>query len=61
MMNSLRNKYDLEEAYNIKVAKMIKPVISDIPLAVVGGLRTVSQMEDALAIMTVTNFLKLKP
>jgi len=48
MMNSLRNKYDLEEAYNIKAAKMIKPVIGDIPLAVVGGLRTVSQMEEAL-------------
>ena len=48
MMNTLRNKYDLEEAYNIKAAKMIKPVIGDIPLAVVGGLRTVSQMEDAL-------------
>ena len=61
MMNSLRNKYDLEEAYNIEAAKRIKPVIGDLPLAVVSGLRTVSQLEDALAIMAVTNFPKLKP
>jgi len=48
MMNTLKNKYDLEEGYNLGAAKRIKPEIGDIPVSVVGGLRTVSLMEDVL-------------
>ena len=48
MMNTLKNKYDLEEGYNMGAAKRIKPEIGDMPLSVVGGLRTVSLMEDVI-------------
>ena len=48
MMNTLKNKYDLEEGYNLGAAKRIKPEIGDIPVSVVGGFRTVSLMEDVL-------------
>ena len=48
MMNTLKNKYDLEEGYNLPAAKIIKSEIGDIPVSVVGGLRTVSLMEDVL-------------
>ena len=39
-------KYDVEEAYNIEGAKTVRPVLDGIPLAVVGGMRTVSRMEE---------------
>lgn len=42
------NKYDLQEGYNLQAAKMIKPVIGKVPLLLVGGLRSVSQMESVL-------------
>jgi len=48
MMKSLVGKYDLEEGYNLEAAKMIKPVLGEIPLFVVGGLRKVAQMTEAL-------------
>ena len=48
MMNSMVGKYDLEEGYNLEAAKLIKPALGKIPLFAVGGLRTVSQMEEAL-------------
>ena len=48
MMNTLKNKYDLEKGYNLGAAKRIEPRIGDIPVSVVGGLRTVSLMEDVL-------------
>ena len=48
MMKSMVGKYDLEEGYNLEAAKMIKPVLGDIPLFVVGGLRKVAQMKEAL-------------
>jgi 2,4-dienoyl-CoA reductase-like NADH-dependent reductase (Old Yellow Enzyme family) len=44
----LEGKYDLEEGYNLEAAKIIKPVIGDIPLLLVGGMRTVSHMEEVL-------------
>ncbi len=34
-----------EEAYNLGAAKVIKPVLGDIPLLLVGGLRRLSQIE----------------
>ncbi|MBW1813101.1 MAG: NADH:flavin oxidoreductase [Deltaproteobacteria bacterium] len=48
MIGKLEGKYDLEEGYNIEAAKIIKPVIGDIPLLLVGGMRTVSHMEEVL-------------
>ena len=44
----MEGKYDLEEGYNLEAAKIIKPVIGDIPLLLVGGMRTVSHMEEVL-------------
>ena len=48
MMKSMVGKYDLEEGYNLEAAKMVKPVLGKIPLFVVGGLRKVAQMTEAL-------------
>jgi len=39
-------KYNLEGPYNLEAAKVIKPVIGNIPLILVGGLRNFSEMED---------------
>jgi 2,4-dienoyl-CoA reductase-like NADH-dependent reductase (Old Yellow Enzyme family) len=41
-------KYDLDGAYNLEAAKLIKPELGDVPLILTGGLRTVSQMERVL-------------
>ena len=38
----------MEEGYNLEAAKLIKPVIGEIPLLLVGGLRRVAQMEEVL-------------
>jgi 2,4-dienoyl-CoA reductase-like NADH-dependent reductase (Old Yellow Enzyme family) len=48
MMKSMVGKYDFEEGYNLEVAKMIKPVLGKVPLFVVGGLRKVAEMREAL-------------
>jgi len=48
MIGKLEGKFDLEEGYNLEAAKMIKPVLGDIPLILVGGMRTVSHMEEVL-------------
>ena len=48
MMKSMVGKYGFEGGYNLEAAKMIKPVLGRIPLSVVGGLRTVAQMNEAL-------------
>ncbi len=48
MIGKLEGKYDLEEGYNLKAAKMIKPVLGDTPLFLVGGMRTVSYMKEVL-------------
>lgn len=41
-------KYDFEEGYNLKAAKIIKPVMGDIPLILVGGLRNKTSMEEII-------------
>jgi 2,4-dienoyl-CoA reductase-like NADH-dependent reductase (Old Yellow Enzyme family) len=41
-------KYDLEEGYHLEAAKLIKPVIGQVPLVLVGGMRRVSHMEELL-------------
>ncbi|MFX1572773.1 MAG: NADH:flavin oxidoreductase [Promethearchaeota archaeon] len=38
-------KFNFEEGYNLEAAKLIKPIIGDIPLILVGGLRNKSFME----------------
>jgi 2,4-dienoyl-CoA reductase-like NADH-dependent reductase (Old Yellow Enzyme family) len=48
MIGKLEGKYDLEEGYNLEAAKMIKQVLGDTPLFLVGGMRTVSHMEEVL-------------
>lgn len=48
MLRSMVGKYGFEEGYNIQTAKMIKPVLGNIPLFVVGGFRKVAEMRRAL-------------
>lgn len=48
MIGRLEGKYDLEEGYNLEAAKLIKPVLGHTPLLLVGGMRTVSHMEEVL-------------
>ena len=48
MFKTLEGKFDLDEGYNVEAAKVIKPVIGDIPLLVVGGLRKVPHMETVI-------------
>jgi len=44
----LIGKFDIEEGYNLEAAKIIKPQIRDIPLILVGGLRTKTFMEELI-------------
>ena len=39
---------EFEEAYNLKAAKLIKPVMGEIPLLLVGGLRRLSHIESLI-------------
>lgn len=48
MLNRLVGKYDLQEGYNLEAAKMVKPVVGRVSLFLVGGLRSVSRMEEIL-------------
>ncbi len=48
MIRKLEGKYGLEEGYNLEAAKIIKPVLGDTPLLLVGGMRTVSHMESVV-------------
>jgi 2,4-dienoyl-CoA reductase-like NADH-dependent reductase (Old Yellow Enzyme family) len=48
MLNGWRDKFKLEEAYHLDAAKHIKPVLGNIPLMLVGGLRSIAVVEDIL-------------
>ena len=48
MIGKLEGKYNLEEGYNLEAAMIIKPVLGDTPLFLVGGMRRVSHMEEVL-------------
>ncbi len=48
MIGKLEGKYDLEEGYNLEAATMIKSVLGGTALILVGGMRTVSHMEEVL-------------
>ena len=41
-------KYNFDEGYNLEAAKMIKPIIENIPLILVGGLRHKAFMEEII-------------
>lgn len=41
-------KYNFEQAYNLNAAKVIKPVIGDTPLILVGGLRNKGMMGEII-------------
>lgn len=45
IFSEMVGKYDYEEGYNLEAAKVIKPILGDIPLMLVGGIRNVSFME----------------
>ncbi len=48
MIGKLEGKYDLEEGYNLEAAKLMRQVSGDTPLFLVGGMRSISHMEEAL-------------
>lgn len=48
MIQSLKGKYDLDEGYNTSAARSIRPMTGDIPLALVGGMRTLEKMSQAV-------------
>lgn len=48
LIGRLEGKYDLAEGYNLEAAKMIKPILGNTPLFLVGGMRTVAHMEEVL-------------
>ncbi len=48
MLKKMEGKFDLEDGYNVEAAKLIKPVIGEIPLLVVGGLRKVAHMKEVV-------------
>ena len=48
MIGKLEGRYDLEEGYNLGAAKVIKPALDGAPLILVGGMRSVARMEEAL-------------
>ena len=48
LLKNMEGEFELEEGYNLEAAKLIKPVIGDIPLLIVGGMRKVDHMEKVL-------------
>jgi 2,4-dienoyl-CoA reductase-like NADH-dependent reductase (Old Yellow Enzyme family) len=44
MIGRMKGKFELKEAYNLEAAKLIKTAIGEIPLMLVGGLRTLETM-----------------
>ncbi len=45
VLKSWEGKYDFEEAWNLKYARQIKPVLGDTKLFLVGGMRRLEHME----------------
>jgi 2,4-dienoyl-CoA reductase-like NADH-dependent reductase (Old Yellow Enzyme family) len=48
MLGKLAGRYDLEQGYNLEAAKFIKPAIGEVPLLLVGGLRSLKHVEEVL-------------
>ena len=47
-LESMQGKYDLQEGYNLKAAKIIKPNLKNTALLLVGGMRSVKHLEEIL-------------
>lgn len=47
-LKKMVGRYDLVEGYNLDAARVIRPFTKRVPLIVVGGMRTVSKMEEAV-------------
>ncbi len=47
-LKKLASKCGFEEGYNLAAAKIIKPVLGEVPLILVGGMRRLSHMEEVL-------------
>jgi 2,4-dienoyl-CoA reductase-like NADH-dependent reductase (Old Yellow Enzyme family) len=47
-MKKLGSKCGFEEGYNLAAAKIVKPVLGEVPLILVGGMRRLSHMEEVL-------------
>lgn len=48
IMKKYVGKYNLEGPYNLDAAKVIKPVLGDVPLILVGGIRKAAEMEEII-------------
>ena len=48
VLKKMVGKFDLKEGYNADAAKAIKPLIGNIPLMLVGGMRKVAHMEEVI-------------
>jgi len=48
IMKSMEGKYGFEEGYNMEIARLLKPILGKTPLFVVGGLRKVKEMREAI-------------
>lgn len=48
ILNRWRERFKFEEAYHLDAAKRIKPVVGNIPVIMVGGLRSLSIIEEIL-------------
>ena len=48
MLKNMEGNFEFEEGYNLRAAELIKPLIGDVPLLVVGGMRNADHMEKVL-------------
>ncbi|MBU2549366.1 MAG: NADH:flavin oxidoreductase [Proteobacteria bacterium] len=48
VMKSWAGKYDLIQGYNMEPARLVRSAVGNMPLAVVGGWRTLARMEQAV-------------
>ena len=48
MLKKMEGKFNLEDGYNIEAARLIKPIVGDMPLMVVGGMRKINHMEEVI-------------
>ena len=48
MLKQMEGKFNLEEGYNVEAARLIKPLIGEKPIMVVGGMRKMKHMEQVV-------------
>jgi 2,4-dienoyl-CoA reductase-like NADH-dependent reductase (Old Yellow Enzyme family) len=49
VLNNMKGKVNLVEGWNLDAARVLKPVIGDTPLIVVGGFRRLQHMEEGVS------------